>query len=682
MQSFTNNNLKVYSLTGESFLPEWMSTRERRKMLRQNPKLQKRIDLIQGLGMPDICTSATVTADSKYLLALGTYKPRLRCYEFAQNSLKFERGLDFEALKVIATSTDYTRLVILQTDRFVEFHTGCGRHYRTRVPDESRDFCLNEQNADLFFIGKSSSIHRLNIYQGQFMEPFKSPDSELRCCEINNDLQLLGVGTEMGNLELWDSRDKNVIAQFNPALSNHAVTKLRFGPKMKLAVGNENGLVLLFDLRSRKPYSYRDHHYGLPINQLEFLNHQGYIASSDMRGIRVWTDDARSRLVVSFEPPKVAVNGFCQAEAGTGLFFVPTESPTIHTFFVPSLGPAPRFCSFLDNLVEQMQEKEDSHQANEFDAYDNFKFLTRKEMDDLCISSFIGTPMSRPYMHGFLVQTDAYQHAVRKQKAKSSDSNTLEVKGNNDKVIAYNEEDQSNQTQLAKSQDDSMLEQLPSVNKDLFVRLSGHLKRDSSSLSKAAGKTIVNDSRFAALFQDEDYNVSSDDENAHTIGKKTSVIHKTTTSTMDITNSLPDDDDDDGDEANDGLSDLRSSSSSSSSFNQSSSFERVNYDDRTFNSQQKLASNVVMGVPKKQFRLVASKLTDFAQDRLSNSNQHGEKSMTFIPTQKNSSKVKCDKKENRKEYIKRRKESNLRPVNHIIRSIEKSNNKRTFSRVR
>ena len=40
----------------------------------------------------------------------------------------------------------------------------------------------------------------------------------------------------------------------------------------------------------------------------------------------------------------------------SGLLFVAAEQPKVLAFFVPALGPAPKWCSFLDNLTEELEE--------------------------------------------------------------------------------------------------------------------------------------------------------------------------------------------------------------------------------------------------------------------------------------------------------------------------------------
>ena len=46
----------------------------------------------------------------------------------------------------------------------------------------------------------------------------------------------------------------------------------------------------------------------------------------------------------------------------------------MHTYFIPELGPAPRWCSFLDNLVEEVEETETDT------IYDDYKFVTIDEV--------------------------------------------------------------------------------------------------------------------------------------------------------------------------------------------------------------------------------------------------------------------------------------------------------------
>lgn len=58
-----------------------------------------------------------------------------------------------------------------------------------------------------------------------------------------------------------------------------------------------------------------------------------------------------------------------------------SQSLNVNSLFVcvcgQALGPAPRWCSFLDNLTEELEETPEST------VYDDYKFLTRKDLENL-----------------------------------------------------------------------------------------------------------------------------------------------------------------------------------------------------------------------------------------------------------------------------------------------------------
>lgn len=56
-----------------------------------------------------------------------------------------------------------------------------------------------------------------------------------------------------------------------------------------------------------------------------------------------------------------------------------------------ALGPAPRWCSFLDNLTEELEESPEST------VYDDYKFLTRKDLENLGEPRFHKCPKLIPH---------------------------------------------------------------------------------------------------------------------------------------------------------------------------------------------------------------------------------------------------------------------------------------------
>lgn len=75
--------------------------------------LRRRIELIEEFDMPGVSTSIRISKDGQYIMATGIYKPRLKCFDVNNLSLKFERCLDSEVVTFEILSEDYSKV---QTD--------------------------------------------------------------------------------------------------------------------------------------------------------------------------------------------------------------------------------------------------------------------------------------------------------------------------------------------------------------------------------------------------------------------------------------------------------------------------------------------------------------------------------------------------------------------------------------
>jgi ribosome biogenesis protein ENP2 len=53
--------------------------------------------------------------------------------------------------------------------------------------------------------------------------------------------------------------------------------------------------------------------------------------------------------------PAVDINSVAWCK-DSGMLLTANEGRQQHAFFIPQLGPAPKWCSFLDNLVERWQK--------------------------------------------------------------------------------------------------------------------------------------------------------------------------------------------------------------------------------------------------------------------------------------------------------------------------------------
>merc|ERR1719427_1260424 len=101
----------------------------------------------------------------------------------------------------------------------------------------------------------------------------------------------------------------------------------------------------------------KDHNYNLPIRKIEYhkeynndlvfsLDHQGCGGRSQAR----FTDIAKCKQ--------------------SGLFFLTNEQPKMQIMYIPSIGPAPRWASFLDSITEELEESTSAA------TYDDYKFVT------------------------------------------------------------------------------------------------------------------------------------------------------------------------------------------------------------------------------------------------------------------------------------------------------------------
>ncbi|KAF5879837.1 nucleolar protein 10, partial [Clarias magur] len=479
----------------------WLSDRKKRALQKRDVDVQRRIELIQDFEMPTVCTSLRVSRDGQYILAAGTYKPRIRCYDTYQLSLKFERCLDSDVVTFDILSDDYSKLVFLHIDRYVEFHSQHGHYYKTRIPKFGRDFSYHYPSCDLYFVGASSEIFRLNLEQGRFLNSLQTDATEMNVCDINPVHHLFAAGTIEGKVECWDPRVRGRVGVLDCALSSvtegteveslPSVSALKFNDSLGVAVGTTTGQVLLYDLRSSRPLLVKDHYYGLPIHSLHFHKQMDLVISADSKIIKMWHRD-NGKVFSSIEPP-ANINDVC-VYPDSGMLFTANEDPKMNTFYIPALGPAPRWCSFLDNLTEELEENPEST------VYDDYKFVTRKDLDSLGLTHLIGSPLLRAYMHGFFMDIRLYH------KVKTMANPFAYEEYRKDKIRQKIEESRVQRVQI---------KNLPKVNKELAMKLmeEGEHKESRKAKKKAKGSSnILTDDRFKMMFENPDYQVDEQSE--------------------------------------------------------------------------------------------------------------------------------------------------------------------------
>lgn len=155
---------------------------------------------------------------------------------------------------------------------------------------------------------------------------------------------------------------------------------------------------------------------------------------------------------------------------------------------MPSLGPAPRWASFLDSLTEELEE------SNTEVVYDDYKFVTRQELENLNLDHLIGTNLLRAYMHGYFMDMRLY----KKAKAVADPFEFEEYRKK--KIKETIEKDRVNRVQV---------QRLPKVNKELALKLMD--EEMPKKKNKQNGKNLLKDERFTKLFENPDFEI---DKNA------------------------------------------------------------------------------------------------------------------------------------------------------------------------
>nr|CDJ87570.1 NUC153 domain containing protein [Haemonchus contortus] len=525
MQVASINDVKIYNLSAGKSIPEWMSSAARRRAERKSIDVRRRIQLIQDFEMPDVSHTVNVSRDGRYVFATGTYKSWLKCYDLENLALKFQRGLDAAVIKMIPLSDDYSKLVLLQEDRFLEMHAAFGRYFRMRMPRFGRDMAFSIERSDLFLVGASSEVYRLNLELGEWLAPLQTNGSALNCCQFADAHQLFVCGTTDGQVEAWDHRDRSRVGILDclpyvpeEVKGKSEITSLKFRDALRLGVGTSTGQVMLYDIRSRKPLIVKDHMNDFPIKKIDFALREtdSLVLSMDGRVLKMWHEtDGKPFAAIETEH---ALNDFCRYP-DSGLIFMANEAPRMLQFFIPSIGTAPKWCSYLEALTEELEETQSAA------VYDDYKFVTKEELEQLSLSHLIGSSVLRAYMHGYFLDRRLYD------KAQLITQPFAYEKYKNRKVQDIMHQERENRVIKSKSEVDQ-----PKVNKELAARLRAEAEAaaESAAIKSAKKKknekkkattaaAILQDDRFKKLFADEDFEV---DQNCELFKRNIAIQHK------------------------------------------------------------------------------------------------------------------------------------------------------------
>ena len=511
MKATNLNEVPVYTISGASTarpLPDWLA-RKRKRSLKNDPEYANRVELLQDFEFEEASSCIRVSDDGEWVMSTGTYKPQIHTHYLPHLSLSFARHTTTLNHSFVLLSSDYSKSLHLQTDRSLEFHTAGGCHHRTRLPRYGRDLAYERHSAEALIpsVGVnaegSGEVYRLNLEIGRYMKPYQidvggddlttagggalqggiNTGSVNTAAIAEDSHNLLAFGTSIGTVEFWDPRSKARVGLLS--VQEGEITALDFDRSgLTLATGSSEGIVQIFDLRRPVPILRKDQGYGYPIKTLMHMttsSQEKKILSADKRIIKLW-DERDGKAWTSVEPA-VDINSVAWCKE-SGMILTANEGKQQHAFFIPQLGPAPKWCSFLDNIVEEMAEEPPT------ETYDNFKFLTVPELKTLSLDHLIGkSHLLRPYMHGYFVASKLYEEA---------------------RLIAnpYIWEDERNKRvkEKVEKERESRIRgsKKVKVNQNLVDKM---LKKQERRQKVDEDMGILGDQRFGKLFEDEEFAV-------------------------------------------------------------------------------------------------------------------------------------------------------------------------------
>ncbi|GAM89784.1 hypothetical protein ANO11243_078230 [Dothideomycetidae sp. 11243] len=568
MKLTSSGSIPVYTIAGASTarpLPEWLA-RKRKRSLKKDAEFANRIELLQDFEFEEASSCVRVSEDGDWLMSTGTYKPQIHVHYLPHLSLSFARHTNALNQKFVLLSSDYTKSLHLQSDRFLEFQSPGGLHYSTRIPRYGRDLIYVDRSAEALVpaVGVNDAgngeVFRLNLELGRFMKGYEvdvggddeatvgagSLQGGISVGAVNaaavaeTSHNMLAFGTSLGTVEFWDHRSRSRVSTLQrpqhyslDVVARPEISALEFHSSgLKIATGTSTGLVSIYDLRSPVPLLQREQGYEEPIQNLRFLESSlasEKIMTADKRTIKIW-DTETGDPWASVEP---AVNlNHVEWVPKTGMFLTANEGRQQHSFFIPQLGPAPKWCAFLDNLVEEMAEDGDdpnAYKSNGFGTsgttYDNYKFLTLQQLRELSMDHLVGqTSLLRPYMHGYFVAQKLYEQArlisnplifeqerqksiaekiAKERESRIRGSKAAKVKVNRkfaEKIAAREEANERRKARriLRQGGDEPRTEEVADED-------------DEADMEDAPAKELI-DPRFAKIFQNEDFAI---DETSH-----------------------------------------------------------------------------------------------------------------------------------------------------------------------
>jgi ribosome biogenesis protein ENP2 len=555
------NDVTIYNLSSGPTIPEWLGDRAKRNLAKRDENIRRRIELIQDFQMPSSSSKVIQSADGRYIMVGGTYPPRVRCYDVHDLTMKFERYVNSEIVDMVMLGDDYGKMALMMDDRTIAFHAHYGTHESVRIPKFGRAMAYESTNCELLVASSGAELYRLNLEEGRFSEPWSIEPSSVSasCISVAPSQPLAAVGCNDGVVRFWDNRSPDTLLkpflkldvqsatagygfadEYNVYNHNpNEITSVAHDPSgLYMAAGTAGGLVALYDVRSSKPLHIKEHKHGMPIHTLKFHPGSGCVLSSDEKLVKVWKYKATGDLVNTTASERFGNSGdddgnalgaiVANVEGGgkfnsfimagdekdpwgynSGLLLCATDQPKLECYYIPKVGLAPKWCSFLENITEELEERDlkgaaggtsDLVQDGQETVFENYKFVSRDDLEKLGISDLVGTPMLRGYMHGFFMDINLYNR-VR------AVANPFEYEEYRKKKL----KERLDAKRASRIAPKGASKKKTSVNPELAQRLEG--KAEATTKSGKVASQLLSDDRFGHLFTNPDYQIDEEDIN-------------------------------------------------------------------------------------------------------------------------------------------------------------------------
>lgn len=189
------------------------------------------------------------------------------------------------------------------------------------------------------------------------------------------------------------------------------------------------------------------------------------------------------------------------------------------TYYIPQLGPAPRWATFLENITEEMEDQSTRN------VYEDYKFIERNELRVLGLDHLIGTPALKPYMHGYFVSLKLYdtarvianpfayaEHREKLIKERMDKLANSRIRTRKDAAAAMVK---VNKALAQKVQKDAERERTKKEKKQARkAKQAGEEAGDAMVVDDEAANeepvTLLNDPRFKELFENPEFAVDED----------------------------------------------------------------------------------------------------------------------------------------------------------------------------